>query len=94
MDAKEAVSLAKDHISYLFGQEDLSNLGLEEVEYDDASDQWRVTVGFSRSWDQGKHWGQSVGPGDPGIPRTYKIVIIGKDRKALSVKNRETADAG
>ena len=29
-----------------------------------------------------------------GITRTYKIVIIDKDGKAISVKNRETADAG
>jgi hypothetical protein len=94
MDAKAAAGLAKDHISYLFEQEGLSNLGLEEVEYDDTRGQWRVTVGFSRSWDQSKHWGHSIGLGDGGIPRTYKIVIIDKDGKALSVKNREPADAG
>ena len=51
MDVKAAVALAKNHITDLFAQEGLTNLGLEEVEYDEVREQWRITVGFSRSWD-------------------------------------------
>jgi hypothetical protein len=84
MDAKSAVELAKNHITDLFAQEGLVNLGLEEVDYDDVGEQWRITVGFSRSWDN-----QAFTP-----KRTYKVVTIDKNGRALSVKNRETADAG
>jgi hypothetical protein len=91
MDVKAAVALAQNHITDLFAQEGLTNLGLEEVEYDEARDQWRITVGFSRSWDnQGAV--SLFTPG--GIKRTYKVVILDTDGKAISVKNRETADAG
>jgi hypothetical protein len=89
MDAHTAVELAKNHITDLFGQEGLSNLGLEEVEYDDAREQWLITVGFSRSWDN-----QGALASTGYIKRTYKVVTIDKDGKALSVKNRETANAG
>ena len=39
MDVKEAVTLAKNHITDLFAAEGIINLGLEEVEYDDAHEQ-------------------------------------------------------
>lgn len=88
MDVKEAVDLAKQHVADLFAKEGLVNLGLEEVEYDDARELWRITVGFSRAWDQ-QGVALLVGP----AKRTYKVVIIDKAGKAVSVKNRETANA-
>jgi hypothetical protein len=90
MDAKQAVAAAKQHIDDLFGAEGVFNVGLEEIEYDDAREQWHITIGFSRPWDK-----------KPGVlaewtasGRTYKVVIIDHDGKVLSVKNRETANAG
>jgi len=88
MDVKQAVELAKQHVSDLFSKEGLSNLGLEEVEYDDAHEQWRITVGFTRAWDQ---QGMATLIGPP--KRTYKVVTIDQDGRAISVKNRETANA-
>ena len=88
MDVKQAVEQAKQQIADLFSKEGLVNLGLEEVEFDDALDQWRITIGFSRSWDQ---------LGIPGLTppsrRTYKVVTIDNGGKVVSVKNRETANA-
>jgi hypothetical protein len=89
MDVKQAVDLAKTHVADLFAKEGLLNLGLEEVEYDDARDLWRITVGFSRSWDR-------TGPAAslfPPATRTYKVVTIDDAGKVISVKNRETANA-
>jgi hypothetical protein len=91
MDVKDAVEMAKATVTDLFAQEGLANLGLEEVEYDDAREQWHITVGFSRPWDQ--YGALSAASGILGTRRTYKVVVIDKDGKALSVKNRETADA-
>jgi hypothetical protein len=89
MNAKEAVEVAKNTIADLFAKEGVTNLGLEELEYDEAHDIWLITIGFSRSWDS--HQGISALAGV--LRRTYKIVAIDKDGKALSVKNRETAGA-
>jgi hypothetical protein len=87
MKAKEAVEIAKNTVADLFAKEGVTNLGLEELEYDDVHDIWRITIGFSRSWDS--HQGISALAGV--LRRTYKIVAIDKDGKALSVKNREIA---
>ena len=93
MDVKEAVDLTKQHIVDLFATEGVTNLGLEEVEYDDALDQWRITVGFSRPWDQPGPLAAVAGWPNAGMRRTYKIVIVGKDGKVVAVRNRETANA-
>jgi hypothetical protein len=91
MDVKEAVSVAKQHLSSLFSEEQITNLGLEEVEFDDQNDVWYVTLGFSRPWETPRNIftaiGQEVQP-----PRTYKVVrIADKDHRVLSVKNREVS---
>lgn len=91
MDVKEAVRRAKDYAAELFSAEGMTHLGLEEVEYDDARDQWRVTVGFSRAWD---HGGVSAMLGGAATRRTYKVVTIAGDGTPLSVKNRETEGVG
>ncbi|HEX3952712.1 MAG TPA: hypothetical protein VHW90_04005, partial [Stellaceae bacterium] len=50
MQIKEAVSLAKQYIREVFSEENIDHLGLEEIEYDDQSGTWLITVGFSRPW--------------------------------------------
>src|SRR5688572_25894281 len=94
MEVKDAVRLAKTHIVDLFGDEGVSNLGLEEVLYDDTEAIWRVTVGFSRPWDRayGGITASLVSAGfDPGPRRSYKVVEIRDDSgRVLSVKNRES----
>ena len=87
MDVKEAVSTAKKYIQELFSEENIKNLGLEEVEYDDQKNEWQITVGFSRPWQRD----------DLGLPRfipnatrSYKIIKISeKTGNVISVKNRE-----
>jgi hypothetical protein len=91
LDVKQAVTLAKDYVTTLFADEGLNNLGLEEVEFDDAHDHWHITLGFSRSWDRGTALGGLV---VATTPRSYKVVTIDHSGKILSVKNRETANAG
>jgi hypothetical protein len=91
MEVKEAVALAKRHLQDVFADEQISNLGLEEIEYNDSQDMWSITLGFSRPWDSG----QGGVAAAIGIPRKreYKIVrFSGKDKKVWSIKNRETVD--
>ncbi len=90
MDVKEAVKLAKHHVIDLFAEEKVTNLGLEEVEFDDATNTWSVTIGFSRPWDEPRSSfaalaGQMLYP-----KRSYKVILISDDAgKVLSIKNRE-----
>jgi hypothetical protein len=90
MDAREAVKLAKQHVQELFATEGIVNLGLEEIEFDRLQQTWQITLGFSRPWD--------VYNGTPLIEkrplRTYKRVIISdQEKRVISVKNRDVADA-
>ena len=52
MDAREAVRAAKQYITEMFDGEPLTNVGLEEVVYDDESREWGITVSFSRDWNR------------------------------------------
>ena len=47
MQVKEAVSLAKRYIQEVFSDEKIDNIGLKEVEFDDKSNIWSITIGFS-----------------------------------------------
>ncbi|MBV9863488.1 MAG: hypothetical protein JO267_15225 [Alphaproteobacteria bacterium] len=91
MQVKEAVEAAKAYVLDLFNAEGITNLGLEEVEYDESAGEWCVTLGFSRPWDSRANAlaavvGQQLNPS-----RSYKVVRISDRTKEIrSVRNRET----
>jgi hypothetical protein len=90
MDVKEAVGAAKKYVGELFAQEGITNLGLEEVEFDEGAGEWRVTVGFSRPWDAAS--GMIPAALQPNPRRSYKVVQIFDSTGAIkAVKNREFA---
>ena len=90
MDVKDAVNTAKQYVSALFADEKLSNLGLEEVEFDEPALEWRVTLGFSRPWDEVGGLASIAQQFNPR--RSYKIIRISDETgKVLSVKNRDTS---
>lgn len=92
MDVRGAVLLAKRYINNLFKDEGIINLGLEEVEFDENSSSWYVTIGFSRPWDKPTTTGltpfaQQTGP----LSRSYKVVQIDDIKEEVrSVKDRKT----
>jgi hypothetical protein len=89
MDVKEAVALAKQYIAELFVEEKISNLGLEEVEFDESGNTCIITLGFSRPWDEMRN-ALSTLASQVNPRRTYKVVRISDDsRKILSVKTRD-----
>lgn len=92
MDAKEAVSIAKTYVVELFANEGVSDLGLEEVEFDDGAGVWKVTVGFSRPWDRisASSAIALMAQGGASISRSYKVVRIDDPTgRVVSVKARE-----
>ena len=88
MDVKQAVRTAREYVVSLYDEEDIMDIGLEEVEFDELSDEWRVTIGFSRPWDKEN----SVVPipySDARRPRAYKVVRIDDgDGQIISLKDR------
>ena len=51
MDVKEAVRKAKEYIEDLYADEQIAQVGLEEVEFERQSNDWKITIGFVRPWD-------------------------------------------
>ena len=87
MDVKQAVAVAKRYVADLFEKEGVTDIGLEEIEFDDAERRWQVTIGFTRRWDQNI---DSVLGG--AHSRTYKRILIrDRDHEVLSVTNRITS---
>lgn len=90
MTVVDAVQKAKSHLFELLQSEGITNLGLEEVEFDDDSKVWSVTLGFSRSWDDLRSPLEKAGVVRANLPRTYKLVKIEDESgKAVALKNRE-----
>jgi hypothetical protein len=89
VNVKDVVTIAVNHVSDLFEHEGISNLGLEEIEFDDQVGEWFVTVGFSRPWDypQGALNLLATPSGRP--KRSFKTVRVNKSGEVLAVKNRE-----
>ncbi len=86
MNVKEAVARAREYVLDLFSEDGISNLALEEIEFDEGSGEWRITLGFSRPWEH--PLGGSLMTHQPR--RSYKLVRIADQSGAvLSVKNRE-----
>jgi hypothetical protein len=93
MDVKEAIALAKGYVSDIFSGESISGLGLEEVEYDDYDNQWKITIGFNRSNIMPKTVIENV-TGNAVARRDYKVITIkDQDGKVVSMKNRLRSDA-
>jgi hypothetical protein len=90
MDVKDAVFAAKDYVIKVFADEGIRDVGLEAVEFDEARNEWRVTIGFSRAWEN------PAGPlqAFTDIPRrrVYKVVHISEnDKKPTAIRPYERA---
>ena len=94
MDAKEAARTAKGYLVDLFADEEVKNVGLEEIEFDPCSRMWKITIGFSRPWD----WrgGGNFSFEDVRPPaRSYKVIRIDDENRSIeSVKDRLMVDSG
>ncbi len=73
MDVKEATDKARAYVTAVFADEEITQLGLEEVMYDVDSEQWRITFGFARPWDRQNTVAVRMGL---KTPRAYKMVHI------------------
>lgn len=87
MDVKAVTQRAKTYVADLYDNEQISNVGLEEVEFDGALDRWIVTIGFTRPWDHRNALTTALAEGRPG--RSYKVLhIADTDGRVLSLRDR------
>ncbi len=87
MDVKEASQTAKAYVVELFAEEQIMNIGLEEAEFDRSSNTWKITIGFSRPWDQKNVLSAALGEGRPA--RSYKVMRINNESGDVeSLKDR------
>jgi len=92
LSVKDAVSVAKDFVAEVLADEEPTNIGLEEVEYDEKTGNWLVTLGFSRPWNSLRGPLSAVG-GTPA-KRAYRVITVSDSgRKALAMKRRDLIDA-
>lgn len=87
MEVKQAISVGREYVKDVFAEENIEDVGLEEVIFDDETDSWRITIGFSRPWDNARTLSQRIGQMYPR--RAYKVVCVSDaDGKIKSITDR------
>ena len=90
MDVKEAAKTAREYVTDVFADEQITNLGLEEVVYDVALERWRITFGFARPWDRQGDMGVRMGL---KAPRADKVVHVDDNNgNVVALTNRVLPD--
>lgn len=90
MEVKKAVQEAKAYVADLLDDEGVTNLGLEEVYFDETSGLWNITLGFSRPWNTTRSPITAI-TGDPAVRRAYRVVKMrDDDGKIISMTKRES----
>ncbi len=95
MDVKQAIAIAKQYVRDLYEEEQISNLGLEEVTFMPDTRQWNITVAFSRPWNSQRSNAAEVIEKLGGITpqkRSYKVVTLEDDGRVLSMTSRARAE--
>ena len=90
MQVTQVTQTARKYLVDLFEGEEIINVGLEEVVFDEASHSWRITIGFSRPWERNGVTGPLVAAlGDRRPPRTYKVIRVNDyDGSLVSMMDR------
>ena len=94
MDVKEAAQTARKYVADVFADDEISNVGLEEVEFDDGPAVWRITLSFLRPSGTMSSLdviapGLAHTRGSRNVRRLYKTVNVDDESgRVISVKHR------
>lgn len=92
MKVQQAVKSAKDWVLDVMQDEKPVNLGLEEVEFDDEKQEWKITLGFSRPWNTTRN-ALSTLTGDVALRRAYRTILINdNDGRVKGMVRKVSAD--
>ena len=75
MDVKQAVGIAKRWLVDVLDDEQIINLGLEEVEHDATNGVWTITLGFTRPWLTTRNLLSGI-TGDPSTRRDFRTLTV------------------
>jgi hypothetical protein len=90
MNVRDAVVIAKNWVRDMLSDEGVSNIGLEEVQHDEAQGIWYITVGFSRPWNSPRTNALSTLIETPPLKRAYRVIAVrDPNGEVLSMKRRE-----
>lgn len=91
MDVKSAVAVAKQWLVDVLNDEQPTNVGLEEVEFDERQKVWRITIGFSRPWNSTRNAFTAIS-GEAAPRRAYRVITLREPNgEVISMKRREEA---
>jgi hypothetical protein len=91
MEVREAVSIAKNWVKEILADENVSNVGLEEIEHDERQGVWHVTIGFSRPWNASRNSALSAIVEAASQKRAYRVITVREPNgEVLSMKRRES----
>lgn len=79
MNAEQAVQKARDLVVTFFQDQGISRVGLEELNFDYEEDQWLITIGYERNWNDASQFGELI--------RVYKQLTLDKFGELISIRN-------
>jgi hypothetical protein len=92
VEVKEAVGNAKRWLANVLQDEGVTNVGLEEVEFDEEHGLWLITLGFSRPWNSVRDAFATLS-GEPVGRRAYRVLAVREpDGQIISMKRREAVE--
>lgn len=89
MPVKEAIKRAKDWLRSALEDESITNIGLEEIEFDPHEHAWKITLGFSRPWNTVKNALTAIS-GEPATRRAYRVITV--DDHSGDVRSMKRSD--
>ena len=92
MDVNKAVETAREYVEKLYVKEQIMDVGLEEVEFDCETYEWKVTIGFSRPWDMGRTFGLAAALSNGLRRRSYKVIRVCDDGEVRSLRDHGLSD--
>ena len=79
MKAEQVVQKARELVVTFFQDQGISQVGLEELDFDYNENLWTVTIGYERNWNDASQFGKSY--------RIYKQLTLDSDGDLISIRN-------
>lgn len=93
IDVKQAIAAAKAWLTDILADENPINVGLDEIEYDEEANQWKITMGFSRPWNTIAKNALTTISGTQGSPRrSYRVLAVDAKTGDVVSMLRRTSD--
>ena len=92
MDVKQAVRKAVEYVTDIYADANIKHVDVEEIDFDETADTWKITIGFFRRWDRPTGASELLARVESRQwkNRTFKVVQINdSDGRVVSMTHRE-----